>query len=80
MQESAKYDELKRAQEEEAKLFQKEIVRYQSENDKELRKLEEDYQEKIKNQKERKKDIIKKIERLDKEHRETMKQINEEKD
>ena len=46
MQESAKYDELKRAQEEESKLFQKEIQRYQTENDKELRKLEEDYQQK----------------------------------
>lgn len=64
MQESAKYDELKRAQEEESKLFQKEILRYQSENERELKKIEEDYQEKIKNQKERKKDIIKKIERL----------------
>jgi hypothetical protein len=40
-----------------------------------LKKLEEDYQEKIKSQKEKKKDIIKKIERLDKSHKETMKQI-----
>lgn len=55
-------------------------MRYQNENEKELRKLEEDYQERIKNQKERKKDIIKKIDRLEKEHKETMKQITEEKD
>jgi hypothetical protein len=39
MQESAKYDELKRTQEDESKMFQKEIERYQTENNKELRKL-----------------------------------------
>ena len=60
-------------------MFQKEIERYQTENNKQLRKLEEDYQERIKNQKERKKDINKKIQVLDREHQETMRQIEEEK-
>ena len=49
-------------------MFQKEIERYKTQNNRELRKLEEDYQERIKNQKERKKDINKKIEVLDREH------------
>ena len=61
MQESAKYDELKREQEEQSKNYQKKILELQTKNERELRKIEEDYQERIKSQNERKKDIIKKI-------------------
>lgn len=80
MQESAKYDELKREQEDESKNYQKKIVELQGRNERELRKIEEDYQERIKSQKERKKDIIKKIDRLERVHDETDKQITEERD
>ena len=80
MQESAKYDELKREQEDQSKNYQKKIVELQTKNERELRKIEEDYQERIKSQNERKKDIIKKIERLERVHQETDKQITEERD
>lgn len=39
MQESAKYDELKRSQEQESKNFNTEIKRYTLENEKDLKKL-----------------------------------------
>lgn len=61
MQESAKYDELKRAQEQESKNFNTEIKRYTLENEGNLKKLEEDFKEKIKGERDQKINIQKKI-------------------
>lgn len=61
MQESAKYDELKRAQEQESKNFNAEIKRYTLENDRDLKRLEEDSIEEIKKVKDQKNNTKKKI-------------------
>ena len=61
MQESAKYDELKRAQEQESKNFNAQIKRYTYENEKDLKKLEEDFKEQIKAERDQKINIKKKI-------------------
>jgi hypothetical protein len=61
MQESAKYDELKRAQEQESKNFNAEIKRYSLENERDLKRLEEDSIEEIKKVKDQKNNTKKKI-------------------
>lgn len=48
MQQSAKYDELKRSQEQQSQEFKAEIKRHEEMNQAELQKMAEDFQNRIK--------------------------------